>query len=744
MKKYIIIVWLGIVLLTACSSLKQTRSAASFVDPFICSQGDHGQWHPSALVPFGLVKLGPDTYPASLTGSGDCAHSGYDYSDNHIRGFSHFRRGSSGGTSVSDRAGLLSILPFSRKHDAAWMKSPIVTIDKAKEKAECGYYTTYISDENILVELSATAHTGYHRYTYGRDTKAKIMINGRKGKLTIQKIDNYTLEGCLQCDSTNFYFKMVFNASIINTQTFVSDGTMKMGKSMKSISSGGYLCDFGQLHGRPLEIKVGFSLTSQLEAQKNYTAECANASFSQIRKKGFQAWNDILSRVCVKGNNEESKTIFYTSLYHTCFLPMQFGDWDGTYLGMDGEIHSPSGFTFYGSYAFWDSFRSKYALYSLLIPEIYSDVASSLKAIYSQASSFSPFPDSDHQPHGYMYIAHGKRGNMWSDCRHEHMIMIMMDAYKKGLCKFSLSDVYEYMRREVMLQMPEKYDKIGFIPNRVDQTGDYSWDNWCMAEASKDLGKMDDYTYFMKRADYWKNTFDSSIKYFRARSADGSWLDFPNDPTANNEKYSYEGSEWQFRWNSLHDIPGLIALFGGKDIFLKELNYFFDHWLYTQGNQIDLHVPFLFNIAGQPWKTQEWVHRICCDTIVSRYGTHHFFPKPIVDRVYKATPDGYLLEMDDDYGCMSSWYALSAMGLYQICPGQMDYQLFSPVFNKVILRLHNGKTFKIEARNYADDCFYIQSVLLNGKTYNKTSITYQDIIKGGTLIYVMGKHPKIN
>ena len=194
----------------------------------------------------------------------------------------------------------------------------------------------------------------------------------------------------------------------------------------------------------------------------------------------------------------------------------------------------------------------------------------------------------------------------------------------------------------------------------------------------------------------------------------------------------------------MHDIPGLIALFGGKDIFLKELNYFFDHWLYTQGNQIDLHVPFLFNIAGQPWKTQEWVHRICCDTIVSRYGTHHFFPKPIVDRVYKATPDGYLLEMDDDYGCMSSWYALSAMGLYQICPGQMDYQLFSPVFNKVILRLHNGKTFKIEARNYADDCFYIQSVLLNGKTYNKTSITYQDIIKGGTLIYVMGKHPKIN
>jgi len=183
-------------------------------------------------------------------------------------------------------------------------------------------------------------------------------------------------------------------------------------------------------------------------------------------------------------------------------------------------------------------------------------------------------------------------------------------------------------------------------------------------------------------------------------------------------------------------------LYGGKERFLKELNYFFDNWLYTQGNQIDLHAPFLFNIAGQPWKTQEWVHRICCDTIVSRYGTHKLFPQPIVDRVYKDTPDGYLLEMDDDYGCMSSWFALSAMGLYQICPGQMDYQLFSPIFNKVTLHLSNGKTFMIEARNYDSNSYYIQSATLNGKAYKKTSIQYRDVMNGGKLVYIMGKRPK--
>lgn len=731
-------------ILSACEKSQERIDVAKYVDPFICTQGDHGHWHPSALRPFGLVKLGPDTYPGSLIADGDFAHAGYDFSDNQLRGFSHLRRGSSGGGSIHDRAGLLAILPFSKEREADWFKSPIVDFDKSKEIAKCGYYATYLPEDKIGVELSASDHVGFHRYTFQNEDDAKIMINGRKGNLTVKKIDNKNLEGFLKAGNTTFYFTMIFNASIINTRSFTSEGIVSDAISISNVQSGGYLCDFEDLKGKPLEIEVSLSFTSQEGARKNYIAEGESVSFDQASLNGYNAWNEILSRVEVEGKNEERKRIFYTALYHSCFLPIQFCDADGTYLGMDGEVHPSPGFKFYGSYAFWDSFRSKYALYSLLIPEKFSDIVSSLKLIYSQIDNYEPFPNADHRPHGYCFKGEGKKGGMWTDCRHEHMLMVVMDAYKKGLCKFPISDVYDYMKREVMVQMPEKYDSIGYIPNRVDQTGDYSWDNWSLAQAAKGLGKKDDYNYFMKRAEYWKNTFDPSIKYFRARSVDGAWLDFPDDPAENREKYAYEGSKWHLRWNTLHDIPGLIELFGGKKYFLNELNYFFDNYLYTQGNQIDLHAPFLFNFAGQPWKTQEWVHRICCDTIVSRYGTHNFFPEPLVDRVYKATPDGYLEEMDDDYGCMSSWFALSAMGLFQVCPSQTEYQIFSPIFEKVTLNLQNGKKFVIEAQGFADDCYYIQSAELNGDIYNKVNIDYGDILKGGTLIYKMGKSPNID
>lgn len=725
-----------VLLFFSCTEKKQP---ATYINPFICTQGDHGQWHPSALSPFGLVKLGPDTYPASLTGSGDLAHSGYDYSDNHIRGFSHFHKGSSGGTKKIDRAGLLALLPFSSEKTSEWIKSPIVEIEKETEIAKCGYYATQLKEDHILAELSATAHSGFHRYTFPKGSDAKLMISGRKGFFTAYKTNSHTIEGSLLYGTTTFFFKMTFNKPTILCSTFDGEGTLRSADRIEHVENGGYLCRFGEIGNEPLEVKVGVSITSAEGARKNFEAECDSFSFDDIRKQTFGKWNDILSRIEIDGNNEERKTIFYTALYHSCFLPVTFSDIDGTYLGLDGDVHTYPGFTFYGGYAFWDTFRSKYALYSLLVPDVFSDIASSLKEIYEQADSFVPYPESDHSPHGPSYKAKGEKGEMWSDCRHEHMIMVVMDAYEKGLCKFPLTDIYEYMKREVMLQMPAKYDTIGFIPTRADETSDYSWDNWTMAQAAKELKKDDDYAYFMKRADYWKNTFDPSIKYFRARAADGTWLDFPENPTENREKYTYEGSKWHLRWNSLHDIPGLINLFGNNEYFLKELNYFFDNGLYTQGNQIDLHVPFLFNFAGQPWKTQEWVHRICCDTIISRYRTHGLFTKPIVDRVYKATPDGYLLEMDDDYGCMSSWYALSTMGLFQVCPGQLEYQLFSPAFRKVKIKLPNNKTFEIDAKNYTDHCYYIQSMKFNGKTYKKFSINYRDIMNGGKLILEMGK-----
>jgi len=321
------------------------------------------------------------------------------------------------------------------------------------------------------------------------------------------------------------------------------------------------------------------------------------------------------------------------------------------------------------------------------------------------------------------------------------MLMVMTDAWYKGLFTPDLKSVYPYIRKEAMLQMPERYDSIGYIPARPDQTGEYCWDNWCVARLAKELGYEEDYNYFMKRAGYWKNTWDPSIRFFRARAADGSWLDFPDDPTVNREKYTYEGSKWHWRWNVLHDVPALIDMFGGKELFIKELEYFFDNDLYTAGNQIDLQAPFLFNFADAPWLTQKWVRKILTEPIVQKYGTHNFFPEPVFDRVYKSTPDGYLLEMDCDYGCMAAWYAMSAMGLYQVCPGDPVYQITAPVFDKVTLKLNQkfypGKEFSIIAENLDKENIYIHSAELNGKPLDRSWISHDEIIKGGKLVYKM-------
>jgi len=325
------------------------------------------------------------------------------------------------------------------------------------------------------------------------------------------------------------------------------------------------------------------------------------------------------------------------------------------------------------------------------------------------------------------------------------MLMVMTDAYFKGLFDIGLESVYPHIKREAMIQMPERYDSIGFIPARPDQTGEYSWDSWCVAQLSKELGKEGDYDYFMERSEYWENTWDSTIHFFRARASDGTWLDFPENPAVNREKYTYEGSKWQWRWNVLHDIPGLINKFGGEVSFVKELEYFFENDLYTAGNQIDLHVPFLFDYADASWLTQKWVRKILKEPIVQKYGTHDFFPEPVFDSVYKAIPEGYLEEMDCDYGCMAAWYTMAAMGFYQVCPGDPVYRLTAPIFKEVSIHLDNtvyeGEKFTVKANNLNDKNIYIHSASLNGEPLHRSWLNHEEIVKGGELVYEMGPEP---
>ena len=726
-------------ILISCSESKQP---AEYVNPFICTQGDHGHWLPAALIPFGKVELCPDTYPGSLTGHGDLAHSGYDYSDHQIRGFSHLHRGSSGGGSIHDRSGIISIVPFTGEKADTFFINPVLEIDKESEKAKAGYYTVFMPQDKIKAELTATQNVGIHRYTFPKSSNVRVFLNAGNRSLGMSCVykDDYTIEG-----TVNGYFFVMKSKTPVRQALVWADGKLIAGKSLSGIAGSGMVCDFGVL-GEELLIKVGISFTSIDAARQNLKEDCPNWNFDQKREDAFRAWNDVLKKIGVEGKSEEEKIIFYTALYHTCFLPVIYSDVAGTYPGLDCKTHQADGYKHYGGYAFWDSFRTKYPLYSLFQPAVYKDIICSLRDLYEQADNWGPFPENDHQPHGKDYKAGGKDGcNVPFSCRHEHMLMVMTDGYMKNLFPVTLEKVYPYIRKEAMLQMPERYDSIGFIPARADQTGEYCWDNWCVAQLAKELENQSDYDYFLKRSHYWKNTWDPDIRFFRARLADGSWLDFPDDPRINREKYTYEGSKWQWRWNVLHDVFGLIDVFGGKEAFVRELEYFFDHDLYTAGNQIDLQAPFLFNDAGSPWLTQKWVRKLLTEPVVQQYGTHDFFPKPIFGRIYKNSPDGYLLEMDDDYGCMAAWYVMSAMGLYQICPGNPQYNLTAPIFDKITIELDSeiypGKKFVIKARNLNKKNIYIQTAKLNGRPYNQAFITHEALVAGGELIFEMGSAP---
>ncbi len=737
-----IVFLLATLFFAACT--QKNFSALEYVDPFICTEGDHGHWHPSALVPNGLVKLGPDSYPSSLTGDGDWAHSGYNYADDHVRGFSHFHSGSSGGTTIGDRAGYISILPYYGEID---LENPYLPIDKKTEKASPGVYSVSLQENKIDALLSADTHSGFHQYTFKEQGTAHILLYPGNWARTRNFKINVLSDTELNCELTygqaKFYMHMVFNKPFEKFTAFKDQNKITSDFNGKNTA---IVFDFAVKPGDKILIKSGMSSASMEGAMTNLEYEITDWKIQNTIKKAAKKWSYYLDRIRVDGSKRDM-TIFYTALYHTYFLPVTTTDVDGTYPGHDIKNHKAVGYTHYDNYAFWDSFRTKYPLYSITAPKLMHDITLSIRDIYDQVDNYAPFPDSDHKPHNSPGLEpKGPNGYQpIRSCRNEHMLSIPTDAYFKGLVDVDMKTIYPGIRNEMTMQMPDKYEKYGYIPERPDQTNEYSYANWCVAQVAKAVGENKDYKKFSKRANYYKNVWDPSIKYFRAKAANGKWLDFPEDPRMNREKYTYEGSKWHWRWFVLHDVPGLIDLFGGKDYFVEQLDYFFNNDLYQAGNQPDIQTPYLFNPAGAPWLTQKWVRKILTEPFPQQYGTHQIFPEPIIDYIYKTTPDGYLIEMDDDYGCMAAWYVLSSMGLFQICVGDPVYQITAPIFDRVEIKLdpdfYKGKSMVIEANNLTKENIYIQSAMLNGKTYNKSHITHKDLVKGGTLVFEMGPEP---
>jgi len=744
-KKYICLVSIFLIVLTTLQCSTVSKKYIDYVDPFICTLGDHGHLFPGAVVPFGMVKLSPDTYPSSLTGDGDWAHSGYNYADTQIRGFSHLRIGSSGGTSIYDRAWHISVLPVIGKVEIDPEKLA-TTIDKNSEQASPGLYQVHLSDFNIHAALTVDKHSGFHKYIFPKSQEAHIVFDmGSKDRIkesSIKIISSDEIVGSISCRG-NIHFCAKFSKPFQSFSTWEKE-IYPGQKEIKGKKVGAVL-DFQTDDNEIIYLKVGVSAISIDQARKNLDKEIPCWDFNSTVQRAQNSWENALSNILVEGD-EEYKTIFYTSLYHSLLQPSITTDVNGKYQGYDTKVHNADGYTHYDNYAFWDSYRTKYPLLSLTAPKVMKDIVLSILDIYEQSSEYWTYTNNEHKPHVGGFSCTGPSGYIpFLNCRNEHMLTAVVDAYAKDILNTKQQMAYKGARKEIMVQMPDKYEKIGYIPARPDQTCEYAYDNWCVAEMAKLENNPEDYSKFMKRASLYKNTWDSSIGFFRARKANGKWLDFPESPTENREKYMYEGTPWQWRWFVPHDVQGLIDLIDGREKFVADLDYFFKNDLYQAGNQPDLHAPFLFNYAGAPWLTQKWVRKILTEPFTQLYGTHELFEKPIHDRIFKTTPDGYLLEMDDDYGSMAAWYVLSAMGLFQVCPGQPIYQLTAPIFDRVTVKLdkaiYAGEKFIIEAKNLSSKNIYIQSATLNNVPYEKPWISHREIVSGGKLVFEMGTEP---
>lgn len=478
-------------------------------------------------------------------------------------------------------------------------------------------------------------------------------------------------------------------------------------------------------------VKVATSFTSIDNARKNLACEIPGWDFNEVRQTSSDTWNQTLGQIAVKGNNEEEKVKFYSALYNAHFLPRTFSDVDGSYPKFDGggQIMKMDHGTYYCDFSQWDTYRAVHPLFSILNPSRNGDMAHSLVLKGQQGGWLPIFPSWN----SYTAAMIG-----------DHCIAMIGDAIIKDAPGFDYEEAYTLMRKNAFEANPdsgsyrdgkgrramESYLKYNYVPledqvmeafhrrEQVSRTLEYAYDDFVLSQVAKKLGKTDDYKALIKRAENYRNVIDPETGYARGRHANGTWIE-PFDPFASTS-FICEGTPYHYTWYAPQDIAGLIRHMGGKERFINRLDTFFEGDYYWHGNEPGHHIAYLFAYAGEPWKTQKWVH-------------------DIINREYFTTPDG--LSGNDDAGQMSSWLVFSMVGFYPVCPGMPYYVIGSPSFEESVITLENGKKFTIEAKGASEKNIYIQSATLNGQPYDKSYILHKDIMNGGILSFVMGDAP---
>lgn len=711
--------------------------ATNYVDPFI-GTGGHGHTYPGATVPFGMLQVSPDNGISSWDWC-----SGYHYSDSIVSGFSHLHLS---GTGIGDLADIL-FMPTNKKLDLTAKAASRDFLpykskyNHANEKAIPGYYQVFLEDPKINVELTSTQRTAYHKYTYNNNDIQSVVvdlgfaINWDKATKTSIKIeDENTISGFRYSTGWAKNQKVFFVAKFskpITESILTNDKKVVSAKNAEGENTALQLF-FDAKNSKQLNVKVALSSVSIANAKDNLDKD---REFEKVKTDASALWNKALSKITVETPVDSLKTIFYTALYHAQVAPVTYSDKNGQFRTEDDKIVTAKDYTAYSTLSLWDTFRAENPLLTILEPTKVSDLINSMLTYY-ETKKILP-----------VWTLYANETNTMTGY---HSIPVIADAYLKGIKGFDAEKAFEAMKATMM--QDERglnfYKKYGYIPyNLLDEsvtiTLEYAYDDWCVAQMAKALGKQADYEFFSKRSKAYEYLFDSKSGFMRGKSEDGKSWNEPFDPKHSNhrEHTDYtEGNAWQHSWFVPHDVDNVIKLHGGNASFTKRLEQLFTEsseitgnnvsadisgliGQYAHGNEPSHHIAYMFNHAKQPWRTQYWVRHI-------------------LDTQYNKTANG--LSGNEDCGQMSAWYVFSSMGLYPMNPASGDYEIGSPIFEKSTLNLPNGKTFVIEAENVSKQNFYIQSATLNGKPFNKTAISHQEMQNGGILHFVMGAQPNQN
>lgn len=705
--------------------------ATKYVNPFIGTDFT-GNTYPGAQAPFGMVQLSPDN---GLPGWDRI--SGYFYPDSTIAGFSHTHLSGTGAGDLYDISFMPVTLPY-KEADAPLGIHSLFSHDE--ETASAGYYQVRLKDYDINVELTATERCGIQCYTFS-EADAAIFLNLRKAMnwdftndTRIEVVDSVTIQGYRFSDGwardQHIYFRTRFSKPFASVQLDTA-AVIKDGKRVGSSAIARF--DFHTSAGEQILVTTAISGVSMEGAARNLAAEAPADDFDKYLAATRKNWNEQLSKVEIKSNDIDEKVKFYTALYHSMLAPTIYGDVDGAYYGPDKQVHQADGWTNYSTFSLWDTYRAAHPLYTYIEPQRVNDMVKSF-LVFSEQNGRLP-----------VWNFYGSETDMMIGY---HAVPVIVDAYLKGIGDFdpkkalaacvATANIDEY--RGIGL-----YKKYGYVPYDVtdhynsenwslSKTLEYAYDDYCIARMAEKLGEKQIADEFYKRSLNYKNVYNSQTTFMQPRNNKGAFIEnfSPDDYTP----HICESNGWQYFWSVQQDVDGLISLVGGKERFTQKLDSMFTYnpsadedlpifstgmiGQYAHGNEPSHHVIYLFNAIGQPWKTQKYAAEV-------------------MHELYRNTPVG--LCGNEDCGQMSAWYVFSAMGFYPVDPISGKYEIGTPMYPEMKMHLANGKTFTILAPAVSKENIYIQSVKLDGKPYDKSYITHEQIMNGSIFEFEMGNKP---